>query len=287
MNQRLLTVFVFAVMVAAIASYVVYRGVSAHVQMSAPAPSTHLFVAAHDLEVGTLVRDADVREADWPAAVPAQSISKREDLIGRGVVTKVFKDEPFVSERLAAQGAGAGLAATIPIGMRAVALRVNDVIGLAGFVLPGVRVDVVVSGNSPQSAQSGMMSRTVLQNIEVLSAGQKIEHNVEGKPEDAQVVNLLVTPEQAETLSLASNETRVQLVLRNPMDSKNEVTHGASMAGLFGVAAAPLPAMTGASRKVRTTLVAKADAKPSSAGTVEVFTGAKRSETMFAGTGSN
>ncbi len=288
MNQRLLTVFVFAVMVAGIASFLVYRGVAAHVQTAAPVPSAHLLVAAHDLDIGSLVRDADVRDADWPGTIPAQSISKRQDLIGRGVVTKVYKDEPFVSERLAAQGAGAGLAATIPIGMRAVALRVNDVIGLAGFVLPGVRVDVIVSGNSPQANQSGMMSRTVLQNIEVLSAGTKIEHNVEGKPEDAQVVNLLVTPDQAEVLSLVGNETRVQLVLRNPMDSKSEVTRGASISGIFGAATGPLPPPREGTRLPRRALAPKTDAKPAAGpATVEVFSGAKRSEAMFGSGGTN
>ncbi len=287
MNQRLLTVFVFAVVVASIASFLVYRAVSSHVQTSAPVASTRLFVAAHDLEIGSLVKDADVREADWSGTVSPQFVAKRQDLIGRGVVTKVYKDEPFVTERLAAQGAGAGLAATIPLGMRAVALRVNDVIGLAGFVQPGVRVDVIVSGNSPQTVQAGMMSRTVLQNIQVLSAGQKIEHSVEGKPEDAQVVNLLVTPDQAEVLSLAGNETRVQLVLRNPMDSKSEATHGASMAGLFGVAVGPIGVMRDGSRPMKRVVIQKVEAKPAAPAMVEVFSGGKRSEAVFGGTGSN
>lgn len=287
MNQRLVTVLVFAVIVAALASFLVYRGITAHVQAAAPVPTTRILVAAHDLDIGSLLRDQDVKESDWPGQVPAQTATKRQDVIGRGVVTKIYKDEPLVGERLAPQGAGAGLAATIPVGMRAVALRVNDVIGLAGFVLPGMRVDVVVSGNPPQATQTGTLTRTVLQNIEVLSAGQKIERNVDGKPEDAQVVNLLVTPDQAEVLSLASNEAKVQLVLRNPMDNKNEQTQGTSVAGLFGSAAlGPRPRTTGA--PVRRVAVANATPKPRREPiAVEVFSGSKRSETMFAETGSH
>src|ERR1019366_10411136 len=116
-------------------------------------------------------------------------------VVGRGVIATIFQNEPVLGRRLASVGAGAGLAATIPMGMRAVALRVNEVVGLAGFVLPGMRVDVLVAGNVPGSTNpmSGTLSRTVLQNIEVLSAGQNIEKNGNGKPEAAQVVNLLVT----------------------------------------------------------------------------------------------
>jgi pilus assembly protein CpaB len=213
--------------------------------------------------------------------MPDQAIKAKQDVVGRGVIANIYEGEPILEKRLAPKGAGAGLAATIPMGMRAVALRVNEVVGLAGFVLPGMRVDVLVAGNSPGANQglTGTLCRTVLQNIEVLSAGQKIEKNVEGKPESAQVVNLLVTPDQAEILNLASDETKVQLVLRNPLDTKEEVTHGTSLASLFGqeVRAASVRPISSVPVVPRP---APAPPVPETT-TVEVFSGVKRSEQTF------
>ncbi len=124
----------------------------------------------------------------------------------------------------------------IPQGMRAVAIRVNEVVGVAGFVIPGMRVDVLISGTpgaTNTSAALGVQSKTMLQNIEVLSAGQDFKKDAEGKPITVQVVNLLVTPEQAEMLSLASRQTTIQLVLRNPLDREVAKTPGTAVALLF------------------------------------------------------
>lgn len=244
MNQRLLTVLLFAVGIAGSASFVVYRLVASQMQShQQAAPTGNLVVATHDMEVGALIKDADVKAVSWSNSRPEHAITRIQDAVGRGAIANIYKDEPVVDGRLAPIGAGAGLAATIPMGKRAVALRVNEVVGLAGFVMPGMRVDVLISGNLPGAGQNfeGTLSRTVLQNIQVLSAGQKIERNSDGKPEAAQVVNLLVTPEQAETLSLASSETKVQLVLRNPLDTKEEDTQGTSVATLFSKGGRPQP----------------------------------------------
>jgi pilus assembly protein CpaB len=287
MNQRFLAVLLFAVLVAGAASYLVYSGVSAHIKAAPRGPTARLVVAARDLEVGTLLTESDVHEVDWAGTIPAQFVRTKEEIVGRGVITQIYKDEAFIAGRLAAKGAGAGMAATIPVGMRAVALRVNDVIGLAGYVLPGMHVDVIVSGNAPQAQQAGTVSRTILQNIEVLSAGQKIERTTDGKPEDAQVVNLLVTPDEAEVLSLASSETKVQLVLRNPMDTKNMSTHGASVAGLFGGVPAPAAIGKGIVRPAKRLEVQAVAARdlPQPA-TIEVFSGSKRTEASFSPGGS-
>jgi pilus assembly protein CpaB len=168
------------------------------------------------------------------------------------------------------------------MGMRAVALRVNEVVGLAGFVLPGMRVDVLMAGATPNQdqARAGTLCRTILQNIEVLSAGQKIEKNNDGKPESAQVVNLLVTPDQAEILNLASSETKVQLVLRNPLDTKSEETKGTSIAQLFGVPIVPAVVHSAAPRPrfMKTVVEVPVQSRTS---TVEVFHGGKRSEETF------
>jgi pilus assembly protein CpaB len=203
------------------------------------------------------------------------------DAEGRGVIANIYQNEPILERRLASKGAGAGLAATIPMGMRAVALRVNEVVGLAGFVLPGMRVDVLVAGNAPvpEQTRAGTLCRTVLQNIEVLSAGQKIEKNTDGKPESAQVVNLLVTPDQAEILNLASSETKVQLVLRNPLDTKSEVTQGTSVARLFGMPEfTPVATHVSRAPAVRTIMEVPVHHERE---VVEVFRGGKRTEETF------
>ena len=282
MNRRLVVVFLFALSVAALASFAVYHLLLSNVRPgvgTSAVPTAKLIVASRDLQVGALIHDSDVAEAAWSGASPEFAMKNRSDVIGRGVVSPIYSGEPIQEKRLAPKGAGAGLASTIPVGKRAVALRVNEVVGLAGFVLPGMRVDVLISGNtpSPTAAQTGVLCRTVLQNIEVLSAGQKIEKNVEGKPESVQVVNLLVTPDQAEILSLASDQTRVQLVLRNPLDTEEHPTPGTSLASLFGhpvktmaISLAPrLPAST------QPVPVRPVENDPS---TIEVYSGVKRTE---------
>ena len=203
-----------------------------------------IVLAARDLEVGTVLQDEDIKVADWPGAVPAGATAQPQDLVGRGVITPIYAKEPVIESRLAPKGAGGGLAAMIPQGMRAVAVRVNEVVGVAGFVVAGMHVDVLISGNSPGgNGNLGTLTKTLLQNIEVLSAGQDFKKDAEGKPVMVQVVNLLVTPEQAEQLSLASNQTTIQLILRNPLDRQVTQTPGAAMAHLFtgGKLTAPQP----------------------------------------------
>ncbi len=273
MNRRLFGVFAFALVVASVTSFAVYRLLVSHVQQVAPRPvvTSKVVVASHDLQVGALIHDSDLTEIAWMGAPPDHAVKSRADLVGRGVVATVYESEPLLEGRLAPKGAGAGLAATIPVGMRAVALPVNEVVGLAGFVLPGMRVDVLVAGNVG-GPDGGTICRTVLQNIEVLSAGQKIEKSVEGKPEAAQVVNLLVTPNQAEVLDLASGQAKVQLVLRNPLDTKEAPTKGSTLASLFGEARRPVAPPVRSARPVA------APVREPDVATVEVFSGVKRSE---------
>ena len=253
MNRRLIAVFAFALVVSGIASLVVYRLLLANVAQASTRklPRSKLLVATHDLQVGTMIAPADLRVVESAGPVPPLAINDSKEALGRGVIAPIYEGESITVSRLAATGAGAGMASMIPIGKRAVALRVNEVVGLAGFVVPGMRVDVIAAGSSTPNGQSGgdMISRTILQNIEVLSAGQKYEKRADGKPEEAQVVNLLVTPGQAETLSLAGTETKVQLVLRNPMDTKEEQTTGTTLAAVLGRAAAPVA--TPVSRPIR------------------------------------
>lgn len=277
MNRRLMLILVFAFVVAAAASWVVYRITGNQLSARAQRPTTKIVIAARDLETGVLVRATDLTMGDWLGTPPKGAIVSKDAVLGRGVVSPLYQGEPILESRLAPVGSGGGLAAIIKPGMRACAVKVNEVVGLAGFVVPGMRVDVVISGNVPGSNQSeGPRVRTLLQNIEVLSAGTNIQKDAEGKPVQVQVVNLLVTPEQAELLSLASNETRIQLVLRNPLDTDTAKPPGITMANLLSDGK-PAPVKAVAVRKP----APRVEPPPPQIYLIEVLNGNKRSEAKF------
>ena len=249
MNRRVLIAVSCALVLSACASYLVYRAVETRVTPGKAPPSVGLVVAARDLAVGTLIQNADLKLATWFGSPPAGAILKRDALWNRRVVSSIYEGELVTETRLAPKGSGGGLAATIPPGMRACAVKVNEVVGVAGFVVPGMRVDVLITGLPPGGdALDGPKVRTLLQNIQVLSAGVNFQKDREGKPEQAQVVNLLVTPVEAEILSLAGNETHIQLVLRNPMDTQVSGLPGVIMSDLFGRPRAPAPDPSGSSK---------------------------------------
>jgi pilus assembly protein CpaB len=273
MNRRLLNILLIAFVIAAACSYIVFRLVGGRLSGTRQT-STHVIAAATDIKLGTLLRDADLTTIEITGTLPKGAILKKENAIGRGVISNLYLGEPVLESRLAAPGSGGGLAATIPQGMRATAVRVNEVVGVAGFVTPGMRVDVLITGNPPGGATAqGSLVRTLLQNIEVLSAGTDIQRDAEGKPQQVQVVNLLVTPAQAEILSLASSETRIQLVLRNPLDNTLNKPPGTATAQLFNESGPPKPVVAG-----------HTVSKPVSPRVylVEIFNGSKKSETKFA-----
>ncbi|MFN7998304.1 MAG: Flp pilus assembly protein CpaB [Bryobacteraceae bacterium] len=284
MRQRVFTILVLALLIATGASYLVYRMVQVRISKNTPVPVSHIVVAARNLEIGTLVRDTDLKMGEWTGAPPKGMATNFQAVVGRGVVAAIYDGEPVLENRLAPKEAGGGLAAIIPPGMRACAVKVNEVVGLAGFVVPGMRVDVLISGNPPNARDmAGTKVKTLLQNIEVLSAGQNIQKDAEGKPVSVQVVNLLVTPEQAEVLSLASNEARIQLVLRNPTDTQVADVHGSAMGILFDQKGQVPP-------KSERPIVVKIKqappaAKPPEPPTfiIEVLNGAKKSEAKFQG----
>jgi pilus assembly protein CpaB len=163
---------------------------------------------------------------------PKGAFSKVEEVLDRPVVSNILLDEPLLEGRLAVKGSGLGLAPTIPVGMRAVTVRVNDVAGAAGFVLPGLRVDVLVTGRPPSGDST--MTETELQNVLVLSAGQAMQSDARGTPVSVSTVTLLVTPGDAETLTLANGEGRLQLILRNSSDEGVEKPEGRYVAELYG-----------------------------------------------------
>jgi len=283
MRRRLLTVLLFAIAGALAASTLVYRVMVA--RASTPRPTGPMIaVAARDLAVGALVQDSDVSLTEWNGTLDPQWAIRREDVVGRGLTANVNRGEPFPGNRLAPRGAGAGLAAIIPPGMRAVAVKVDEVVGVSGFVLPGMRVDILSSGTPPGQTSNNTITRTILQNIEVLSAGQNLERDAQGKPASVQVVNLLVTPQDAEKLSLASGQMKVQLVLRNPLDTGTVAMAGVSSAhllldGTAGDAPPPSPAAPAPRRAPKPALRAVTAPPPERVSvpvTVEVIQSGKR-----------
>ncbi len=239
MNRRVLIIVSCAFVMSIFASLLVCRVAGIRFTSGKPQKVAQVVVAGRDLPLGTVVRNADLKTAAWQGPLPKGAIQSLDVSLNRGVASPIYEGEPLTESRLAPKGSGGGLAATIPAGMRACAVKVNEVVGVAGFVVPGMRVDVLITGIPPGgSTFSGAKVRTLLQNIQVLSAGINFQKDQEGKPEQAQVVNLLVTPTDAEILSLASNatsnETHIQLVLRNPMDIQVSTPPGTFMSDLFG-----------------------------------------------------
>ena len=172
--------------------------------------------------------------------------------------------------KLASKDAGGGLPPAIPTGFRALSVRVNEVIGVAGYVLPGTRVDVVATV-SPTDQHTDMTSKVILTNVQVLAAGTKIERDVEhNKPVPVTVVTLLVDPEQSERLTLAASEGKIQLALRNPLDKTTPTTRGIRPAALVGDIALGKPRVARAARP------AAPPAPAPDLPTVEIIRGDKR-----------
>ena len=205
------------------------------------------------------------------------------------LITAIFAKEPIIDSRLAPKGAGGGMAAMIPPGMRAVAVRVNEVVGVAGFVVPGMHVDILISGNTPGgSGNLGTLTQTLLQNIEVLSAGQDFKKDAEGKPVMVQVVNMLVTPTQAEQLSLAASQTSIQLVLRNPLDHEIAKTPGTALQRLFNNGRAPAPSDAPSRPRAVAPAPVRVAAPPAPPKEIpfvmEIISGGTKTEKKFGGT---
>jgi pilus assembly protein CpaB len=290
MPQRLIPVLGLALALSAGASFLVYRFIAGKLEAGKPQTNTQLVVATRDLPVGTLLAAPDLQMSPWAGPVPPRAVRQIQDALGRGITAPVYRGEPVLDQRLAPKGAGAGLAPVIPPGKRAVAIRVNEIAGVSGFAVPGMRVDVLVQGRPPGGANRGdAYARTLLQNVEVLSAGQKYQRDFEGKPVLVQSVNLLVDPEEAELLSLANNEAKLQLVLRNPTDVGRTVTRGWFAPDLFPTSAAPVPRQPVTTVKRRKLPEPNAVVSPAGAAipaepppvTIELWHGSKKTQEIF------
>jgi pilus assembly protein CpaB len=244
-------------------------------------PTTPVVVAAADLDLGAELRAEDLRVIQWPAdAVPGGAFNNPEQLVKRGLIRPVAQNEPFLPAQLAPTEAGAGLPPVIPEGMRALSVRVNDVVGVAGYVLPGTRVDVITTIN-PTNQPTDVSSKVILTNVQVLAAGTKIEtSDKDNKPVQVSVVTLMVSPEEAERLTLASTEGKIQLALRNPLDKTAPATAGIKPGVLIAGGLMPtrpvVPVRRAASSGAPRVAAAPAPVAPPALPTVEMIRGDKR-----------
>jgi pilus assembly protein CpaB len=244
MRNRFFAVLVIAILAGGSLAYGTYNFMQSQPgPQSVAAPTQPVVVASADLSLGTAIKKEDLTVMQFPqGAAPEGSFSQTAELIGRGLIVPVVKNEPILTAKLASKEAGAGLPPVIPEGMRAVSVRVNEVVGVAGYVLPGTRVDVVAT-QSPTDKKQDTISKVVLSNVQVLTAGTRMEQDQEdAKPVQVTVVTLLVNPEQAERLALASTEGKIQLALRNPLDQGSPNTPGIRPSGLMSVAKTTTPA---------------------------------------------
>ncbi|MGB0063175.1 MAG: Flp pilus assembly protein CpaB, partial [Terracidiphilus sp.] len=247
MNRRLLSIFVIAFGVALICTWWVVRRINTHDEAPKQGPSSKVVAAGRDIPLGAVITPADLTTVAIAGDIPKGAITRQDDVLGRGALSEIYQGELITENRLSGAGVGGGLAPTIPKGLRACAVRVDEVIGVAGFALPGTRVDVLGSGTPPNASAQGEQTQILLQNIQVLSAGTDIQKDATGKPQQVQVVTLLVTPEQAETLSLASTMLKIQLALRNPLDTEIAKVPPTDMSALFANGVPP-PAPKGPRR---------------------------------------
>jgi pilus assembly protein CpaB len=244
-------------------------------------PATTLVVATKsNIKLGAILTADNLTTMEIAGTIPKGAILAKDksSVVNRGVLSDLYEGEPIIENRLAAIGSGGGLAATIPPGMRACAVKVDEVVNVSGFVTPGMRVDVLISGRPPgqQNNTRGTESRTLLQNIQVLSAGTDFQKDSEGKAKAVQVVNLLVTPEQAELLSLATNQVKIQLVLRNPLDTKVYAVPGTATSNLFSGPAGDQPKSLLTKKSAPTRFI-----------TVVVLNGSKQTVEKFAAPGGH
>jgi pilus assembly protein CpaB len=186
--------------------------------------------------LGTRLDASNTRLIQWPANQQVTGMFTRmEDVANRAIITPLAENEPVLEAKLSPKESGAGMPSTIPEGMRALSVAVNEVVGVAGFVIPGTTVDVLVTGRVIGASSGGAtnITRTILENVRVLASGQKIEPDREGKPQTVAVITLLVSPDDANKLTMASTQGKIQLALRNTIDTKKNDPKAVMDASLF------------------------------------------------------
>jgi len=284
-TNRLLIGLVIALVVAFLLSSFVYKQFQ-KATVAKPTATQPLVVAAVPLPLGTRLDASNVRVVQWPVGQQMTGMYARvEDVANRAIITALAENEPVLEAKLSPKEAGAGLSSTIPEGMRGLSVAVNEVVGVAGFVIPGTDVDVLVTGRvigGVRGAGNGdNITRTILENVKVLAAGQKIEQDREGKPQTVAVITLLVSPDDATKLTMAATQGRIQLALRNTIDTKKNDPPPVLDASLFSVEGAITKPTKSSGKKG----VVKPSAPPPYV--IEVITGNKRENKSFPTTSAN
>ena len=277
MRNRIFAVLALAVLAGGGLAYGTFNAINTQPVKSVAAPTDPVVVSAADLPLGTELKKDDLTVINFPkGATPEGAFATKEQIIGRGLIVSTVKNEPILAAKLASKEAGSGLPPVITPGMRAVSVRVNEVICVAGYVLPGSRVDVLATA-SPTSQPQDATSKVILSNVQVLTAGTRLEQTDKGKPMQVTVVTLLVYPEQSERLALASTEGKIQLALRNPLDQGAPETPGMKQAVLLGLTTAK-PVRNAEAMGPRKPGVPVTQAAPAAAPmpTVEMIRGDKR-----------
>jgi len=238
--------------------------------------TTGIVAAVNDLPSGTTLTAKDVALVEWPTNMAlAGAFDKVDDVVGKPLLYPLVASEPILKRDLGLEGSGIGISGKIPTGMRATAVRSNEIVGVAGFLYPGSRVDVMVTYTPPGGGSGGPVTQTVLQNVEVLTAGQTIEPDPQGKPQTVNVVTLLVSQEDSQKLQLASSQGVIQFVLRSGVDQKNVDLHPTHLDQLAGDKPPAPPPVAG---KKMPKKIAEAS-KP--VYIMEVIQGTKRTEEKF------
>lgn len=283
-KSRHLVVLVVAVATATIASVGVYRAVDKMPVREVPIAHQSVVVAARALPIGTQLTAEDVKIVPWPAGSPvAGAFGSIKEVVDRPLVGSVVENEPLIAAKLAPREGGAGLPSAIPRGMRAISVKVNDVIGVAGFIQPGSRVDLMVTIRRRDDS----VTRTVASNVQVMTAGtrqeqQKPATDTKNTQTSNAVVTLMVTPTDAERIALAQSEGQIMLVLRNPLDADPTATSGVQTAALLGQPEpAPAPARVAAPRRVAVAPPPEPPPAPPAPRTVEAIRAAKRTEEVI------
>jgi pilus assembly protein CpaB len=258
-------------------TYVMYRSLRKN---TARPQLTQIVSATKDLPAGVALGADDVALIDWPASVPLPgSFTKTEQVIGRPLIYMLGAKEPVLERDLAIPGSGIGLSVKIPAGMRATSVRSNEVVGVAGFLFPGSHVDVLATFSVPGNPNP--ITNTLLQNVEVLTAGEKIEPDPQGKPQTVNVVTLLLNPEDSQKLLMASTQNTIQFVLRNGADRGKAKVPPTRLDQLIGLTSPALPPEVG--RRAGTARVRPQAPPPPQVFVVEVIQGQTRTSEKFQG----
>jgi pilus assembly protein CpaB len=273
-RTRLFIVGILALLLAGLTGVGIYR-ILRRAQLS-QVEQTNVVVAAKELSVGVpldpnMLKTVRINKT----ALPQGAFTNVELVKNRGLLVPVAKNEILTEIKLAPKEAGAGLPSMIPEGMRAVSVRVNEVVSVAGFVQPGTHVDVILTGDPDSHHESqDVTTTTVLQNVKVLAAGSQLQQNNKGEAQNVPVITLLVTPEEAQKLTLAATEGKIQLSLRNPLDQDEAQPPALRNALLYPQTKRVVPRIA----QPKSVQTARAEVPTT---TVEVIRGGKREQAKF------